>query len=213
LFSEFLMSLLTTSRTDEGDRPLLQEPHEVVMRTFPAVHFHIGQLDLGDGTLFISNRNVYWLHAARKVDLRVEIPNIMVHAVHRGDSTFPQANLYCQLDIGDKILEDEDEEDEPEAEPTRDGDLQKLIADACEVRLTTASDSASVDDLFACFSEAAGLNPEPEEDGEGEFYHNIPEAEEDAEDDEEDEQPGKGMGGRGRPAPSEEPPAKQQRTE
>lgn len=55
----------------------------------------------------------------RQVDAR----SVMVHALDPGAEPFPAPNVYCQLDLGEGLLESEgdDDEDEGEGEEEADG--------------------------------------------------------------------------------------------
>eukprot|EP00667_Euglena_gracilis_P034317 EG_transcript_59015 len=111
------MPLLRAVRTADGASPELVEETEKVLGTFPGVQLHIGTVLLGAGTLFCSSRHVYWLCDSGPLrDVRVDARSVMVHALDPGAEPFPAPNVYCQLDLGEGLLESEGDDDEDEGE-------------------------------------------------------------------------------------------------
>eukprot|EP00668_Euglena_longa_P029203 GGOE01036547.1.p1 GENE.GGOE01036547.1~~GGOE01036547.1.p1 ORF type:complete len:207 (-),score=48.46 GGOE01036547.1:204-824(-) len=168
------MPLLRANRTGDGAAPDLVEEAENVLHTFTGIKLFVGTVLLGTGTLFCTNRNVYWLHASAPLrDARVDARGVMVHALDLGAAVLPDPNVYCQLDIGEELLESDDEEEEggdgrpfkvTEAQNT---DVPQLMAKACEVRFTCAG-CAQAEELFAAFSEVVQLNPDDPDDSDEE---------------------------------------------
>lgn len=112
------------------------------------------------GTLYITSKRVIWLGADASYDF--DVPYITLHAVSRDPATYPAPCVYCQLDaeedlgdINQGISENGEEDDQIEEE--EDHTEMFLVPD----------DEADVLRLFEALSQAALLNPDPEDDEEG----------------------------------------------
>jgi len=198
------------ARRDDAGGPVLSEVTERVIHTFSGVTLTIGAKSLGVGTLSVTNRRLYWLHAGTpRRDAMVDMRQVMMHAVHPGDAAFPDPNLYCQLDIGDDELEDEDDDEEAApfaVSPALDSEVEQLLATACEVRFSGVPD---VEELFAAFTEAAHCNPEEDSDDD-DAAHPYPSVDGSLNGHGRGRGPGDGGGGE---RDDEEPPPKYHRTD
>eukprot|EP00455_Lapot_gusevi_P047625 TRINITY_DN6467_c0_g1_i2.p1 TRINITY_DN6467_c0_g1~~TRINITY_DN6467_c0_g1_i2.p1 ORF type:complete len:203 (-),score=63.00 TRINITY_DN6467_c0_g1_i2:44-622(-) len=102
------------------------------------------------GDLFITSRQVIWLSSQdASKGFALDFPSISIHAVCRDPDSYPLPCIYCQLDLGDE-------------------------EEINEVRFVP-SDAETLDILFHSFSEGASLNPDPEDEGAGDFYYNADE--------------------------------------
>jgi len=154
---------LTPDDLTQGQLPL--DEGEVVQHTQPnvALYFTPMQTSEGVGTLQVSTKRVIWLRTSSSPSTSTPSPSdqqemdtgevtgysidfhyIMCHAIARGNTfdEFPKGSIYCQLDSEDEIH---------------------------EVSFVPENQDA-LNTLFQAFSDSALLNPDPVEEGEGEFF-------------------------------------------
>ncbi|KAK6926361.1 Protein ICln/Lot5/Saf5 [Dillenia turbinata] len=118
------------------------------------------------GTLYISTKQVVWLSdVEREKGYAVDFFSISLHAVSRDPEAYPAPCIYTQIETGDE--EDEEGLEPSDSESNDTLDLSKIT----EMRLIP-SDPTQLDVLFEVFCECAELNPDLEQDGEGEEEHN-----------------------------------------
>eukprot|EP00898_Chlorokybus_atmophyticus_P000788 jgi/Chlat1/170/Chrsp1S00230 len=158
---------------------------------------------LHPGTLYITTKRLAWLSdASLQTGYAVDLRFLTVHAVSRDLESFPQPCIYAQIYSEDDEDGDMHESDEEEVDDDRQGAAAQPPAGAngvmgnvtgvAEIRFIP-EDPSLLNHIFGVLSECAALNPDMEEDGEGEWYYNEeelvendPDRFEDA-DDEEDE--------------------------
>eukprot|EP01006_Ploeotia_vitrea_P053426 TRINITY_DN67787_c5_g6_i1.p1 TRINITY_DN67787_c5_g6~~TRINITY_DN67787_c5_g6_i1.p1 ORF type:complete len:224 (+),score=44.65 TRINITY_DN67787_c5_g6_i1:33-704(+) len=174
--------LVAQRKETDKSQPKLQEEEEL-LQTFTEVEAWIGKARQGAGTLWVTNRHMYWLHNSHDgVGAKVHFERITLHALsHATDeedgsagSGFSRECVYCQLDQGWTQLGDDDEEDHPvstTATHDPDGDdVESMLAIAAELRLFHPNKQV-LQEIYAAFDRSALLNPCPEEEDEGDFYH------------------------------------------
>jgi nucleotide-sensitive chloride channel 1A len=105
---------------------------------------------LGKGTLYITSKQVYWLHAANaELGFALNYPFILMHAISREEE---RPCIYCQLDLPSAG----DDEVVPEA---------RFIPD----------DAVWLEDMYAALCSGAENNPDPggeDDEGAGDFFFN-----------------------------------------
>lgn len=136
---------------------------------------------IGEGDLFISTRRVIWLGSGDSA-YDFDVPYIVLHAICRDESSYPQPCVYCQLDCSDDDADvygvcGDDGVDEASGDEGGDG---ADAGDEGRGRDSAASDEvisemyivpSNENDLMSIFealSQAALLNPDPPEEGEEE---------------------------------------------
>jgi len=138
----------------DNERPVLENEEKVLDQNTEVEVFMDPSVSLGQGTLYVTNRNVIWVCGNPENSFKVDMPTVMMHAISRDDQCFPKACLYCQLDVCD--------DDE-----------------ISEIRFVPADDS-TLTEMYNAFSSSAALNPDPEnpDDGDmGNFFFNQQEVE------------------------------------
>jgi len=155
----------------------------------------------GVGRVYVTSKRVVWLNddsIASPAGFAVDFRSIVCHAISRTPEdriSNKGGYLYCQLDTGNEdygsmsLHQDEEEDTEPSS--TSEG--PSSTETPFEMRFcpspssTTGTDTQQqnntnnhqpqdnnqlVDQLYQAFSEGALLNPDPQEEGEGEFIFN-----------------------------------------
>lgn len=125
-----------------------------ILETDEKVHYSLPDVQLffsnekteGFGTLFVTTKRVIWFPSkvnSSKVGFSVDFHQIMCHALAREKSfhfNFPC--VYCQLDSEDETFH--------------------------EMRFVPSNDT-DLTSMYRAFSDCAAMNPDPEEEGEGDF--------------------------------------------
>eukprot|EP01097_Dermamoeba_algensis_P001231 TRINITY_DN1465_c0_g1_i1.p1 TRINITY_DN1465_c0_g1~~TRINITY_DN1465_c0_g1_i1.p1 ORF type:complete len:224 (-),score=51.18 TRINITY_DN1465_c0_g1_i1:623-1294(-) len=155
--------------------PLLEDEEQILGKFVDVqVFFNSCESSPGPGVLFITSRKVAWFSTVQSLAFAVDFHSISIHAISRDQQFFPYPCLYCQLDIGEENQEEETEEDEEEIHAKNQKDFTLGEQQLTELRFVP-QDAAKLDKLFAAFSQGASLNPDPFEEGEGDFMYNAEE--------------------------------------
>ncbi|KAJ0406105.1 hypothetical protein P43SY_008356 [Pythium insidiosum] len=157
-----MMNVLTTSDLSADGTPRLrtaaenEDQEEFLIASFADVQIHIATPEENDdenecmaeelpwnaatGALFVTTKRILWVgdRAALRVGYGWEMSHVTLHAISRDPAAFAKPCLYCQ--IGDD--------------------------DMTEVRFVP-SDEKLLSELFAAFSKSAEMNPDDEDDEEG----------------------------------------------
>eukprot|EP01027_Heterolobosea_sp_BB2_P009421 GEZU01013888.1.p1 GENE.GEZU01013888.1~~GEZU01013888.1.p1 ORF type:complete len:206 (+),score=57.14 GEZU01013888.1:26-619(+) len=137
-----MVIIVAKERTNEN-KPVLEE-NEQILHTFANVDLYFGDNSEGRGTLYVTAPNVYWLSDQQSdKGFKIGFRSIMMHAIANDPSSFPQPCIYCQLDS----------------------------EELSEMRFVP-QDAGAVSPIYNAFSESAAMNPEEEQEGEGDFYYN-----------------------------------------
>lgn len=166
-------------------RPLLTHPEEQISFTADNTKIVLGNdKDEGQGTLFVTTKHLIWLNAASTLAYRMDWPYILLHAVCRDPSAFPQPCLYAQLDVEDEEEEayagatrqqepsDDDDKEEEEAQEEAASSGSGIIS---EVRFVP-DNPAILESLWNAMNACAALNPDSDQsEGEGDFLFNASE--------------------------------------
>lgn len=129
--------------------PDLQENEELLF-SLDATLWKNTENSCGEGKLFVTSRRLLW--AANTEGFQINFKDIVLHAISRDQSFFPHPCLYCHIAV---------EGTETETE---------------EIRLVP-SDENQLNALFEAFSKAASMNPDQEQEGEGDFFYDADELE------------------------------------
>eukprot|EP01112_Ceratiomyxa_fruticulosa_P022528 TRINITY_DN827_c0_g1_i1.p1 TRINITY_DN827_c0_g1~~TRINITY_DN827_c0_g1_i1.p1 ORF type:complete len:220 (+),score=67.63 TRINITY_DN827_c0_g1_i1:186-845(+) len=163
--------------------PVLSEG-EYVLATFPHVtmYFAFNPSSVaggeGEGTLFVTSQRVVWLSSfSAEKGYALTFPYIMLHAISRDISSgFPHPCIYCQLDSEEDDAgmmdgsEDEEEGSENEVEGGEDSPLVDTPHKYSECRFVP-NDPSQLQAIYDALSSGAVLNPDPENEGEGDFFY------------------------------------------
>jgi len=152
----------------EENRPILFEEETLDFELMDVSLYFRPTDTYGLGSLFVTSRRIVWIGEEKAFDF--DVPFISLHAISRDPSSFPLPCLYCQLDIENNIMNNEEEEmhEEREGQPPS------------EVFFVPKDESALMP-LFEAFSKAALLNPDETEEGDdeegeaGDFIYNVEE--------------------------------------
>ena len=137
---------------DDPSLPILNEGEDTI-HVNKQMHLSFSSSEVGErGVLYITNRRVIWL-GEHSYD--IDVPYIILHAISHDVASFPRPCIYCQFDLEETVLDNEDEEDNVLSEmflvPEEESDLQVI---------------------FEALSTAAMANPDEVEDDEaGQFFY------------------------------------------
>lgn len=155
------LGLVTSvSRASDGSPVPEHDEEQFVSQVTPVALRFGSSLNVGSGTLFISTSRVIWASSSQPLVLALRYQQIVMHAISReGTEAGSKACLYLQLDEAEEMQtgDEEEEEEEEEVEP--------------EMWLVP-EEEAKVDEVFKALCDCAALNPDPEEEGEGDFFFN-----------------------------------------
>eukprot|EP01089_Gocevia_fonbrunei_P021711 TRINITY_DN8528_c0_g1_i1.p1 TRINITY_DN8528_c0_g1~~TRINITY_DN8528_c0_g1_i1.p1 ORF type:complete len:179 (-),score=39.94 TRINITY_DN8528_c0_g1_i1:42-578(-) len=140
-----------TERNPEGG-PIL-EAEEQIKHTEQNTALYFGELSKGNGNLYITTKHVIWLSVEdANLGYSMDYYHILIHAVSTDTSSFPFPCIYSQLSSDDEEYN--------------------------ECRFVPGNHSLdSVNLIYNAMCEGAALNPDPEEEGEGDFFYNENEVE------------------------------------
>eukprot|EP01111_Echinosteliopsis_oligospora_P017895 TRINITY_DN793_c0_g1_i1.p1 TRINITY_DN793_c0_g1~~TRINITY_DN793_c0_g1_i1.p1 ORF type:complete len:199 (-),score=66.51 TRINITY_DN793_c0_g1_i1:59-655(-) len=165
------MGLEVFTQRNEQNGPILGEGEEMLYQ-HPHTSFYIqaNNISEGDGTLFITSKRVIWMDGQSKGYV-IDFPYISLHAISRDTSHFPHPCIYCQLDSdSEPVQEDSDDDDENGGTMTDDVSNDVDLSTISEARYVV-SDPASLGTVFDAFSRGAAMNPDSEQEGEGDFFY------------------------------------------
>lgn len=128
---------------DDEFVPILRE-EETLLKKFSDIAFSFSaKEDSSTGVLYVTSQRILFINPQRSLDFDVSF--IMLHAVSKDPVFFPKSCIYCQFN-----MDEPDEEEEGEEEPTE-----------C---FFAPSDEEELMPMFETFSQAAALNPDPEDE-------------------------------------------------
>lgn len=144
------------------------EPVSTVLFQQTNVSAFVGERGLGKGELIVSNTGLQWREVDTNADLQVPCRSVVVHAISRDTSAFPEECIYCMTDgsfplpCGNGSAEDRDNPDEGAEESEH----------LCELRLVP-DDKSLLDAIYAAIVECQSLNPDTDSgdsSDEGEWF-------------------------------------------
>ncbi|KAI8467187.1 MAG: regulator of volume decrease after cellular swelling-domain-containing protein [Monoraphidium minutum] len=184
------LGVQTSVQTDAEGRPQLEaEGGEEVSAAFGDVEVAIGDegLSLGKGTCYVTTRRIIWLATAAAAGapprrLALRFPQIIMHAVSNDAGSFPRACVYLQLDEGSV------DGDAPTgvgggagaaggSGSGEEGGDEGEEGVSAELRLVPG-DAEAVEALFKAMCDCSALNPDSdnEDDGQAELFFDEAEA-------------------------------------
>nr|CAD2159052.1 unnamed protein product [Meloidogyne enterolobii] len=151
----------------------LEEPSENIMATENMVVAYWERDCLGQGNLFLTDRQLIWINPTSRKGLRLPVPSIVVHAVSASNESFPEPCLFTLIDtskagIGVEYTPEPLDDDGEEIEENEDVKT----------------------DLFATLNKCQELNPEPEEMSDEDYDEDDEECHENGEVDHDEEMNG-----------------------
>eukprot|EP01098_Paradermamoeba_levis_P009772 TRINITY_DN4089_c0_g1_i2.p1 TRINITY_DN4089_c0_g1~~TRINITY_DN4089_c0_g1_i2.p1 ORF type:complete len:191 (-),score=73.29 TRINITY_DN4089_c0_g1_i2:245-817(-) len=160
------MPLIWIKERNANGEPHLDEGEEILFtQTNLSPHFNANLSSEGKGKLFVTTRNVIWLSEEDKSKgFSLDFHFISIHAISRDTQFFAHPCIYCQLDVRGGEEEEEEEEEGEEGGKEKEK-VEEVVGD---IRFVP-DDSNTLEKLFGAFSEGAALNPDPMEEGEGDF--------------------------------------------
>jgi len=161
--------------------PALSED-EYIIAAFPQItmYFALSPQSVageGEGALFVTSQRVVWLsNVTHEKGYALAYPYIMLHAISRDISSgFLHPCIYCQLDSEQEETVDENDDEEIDGiEENDDVEEDSHLADSVykysECRFVP-SDPGQLQAIYDALSSGAVLNPDPENEGEGDFFY------------------------------------------
>ncbi|KAJ9523845.1 hypothetical protein QJQ45_020036 [Haematococcus lacustris] len=158
------LCLTSSVALDAAGAVELEEETEQVFGVFEAVELVFGEDARScPGHVHVTSRRVVWSSSMPDNSAVVlRYPQIMMHAVSRDLAAFPQPCIYVQLDVESCTasgLPPLDNEAADEAEDEPDSELRLVPQDA-----------DCLEKMFQALCDCAALNPDSENEGEGDFY-------------------------------------------
>eukprot|EP01101_Sappina_pedata_P001630 TRINITY_DN11710_c0_g1_i1.p1 TRINITY_DN11710_c0_g1~~TRINITY_DN11710_c0_g1_i1.p1 ORF type:complete len:179 (+),score=57.47 TRINITY_DN11710_c0_g1_i1:51-539(+) len=132
--------------------PILQSEESILHATQNVILSFNSQTPqgFGLGSLYITTQNVIWLSQQDpQLGYSMDYYFISLHAIARSPGTFSSPCIYCHLDIS---------EDQSEETPITEAFL-------------APQDPSTLDEIYGAMSHGASLNPDPVEEGEGDFFY------------------------------------------
>jgi len=136
-------------RASDGT-PILSEDEQSKL-VVPSVKAWFGEKAQGTGFLYVTTKNVIWLPPLPQDGFSINFPFISIHAVSRDTTGFYSPCLYCQLDMDEADITEENFH---------------------ELRFVPPNTQEQLELLYSVFSECAALNPDSEESEEDGFFWN-----------------------------------------
>ncbi|KAK5581265.1 hypothetical protein RB653_001296 [Dictyostelium firmibasis] len=148
-------------------KDLLKTEDEEVFFELGNTTIYIGPQSLGEGHIYVTNKNVHWISKNNKTKYTFNFYSIGLNAVFSKTDEFP-SSVYCQVDQiitvdGDNKMKEEEEEEEEEEENNDDDDVYT------EIRFIPL-DETKIHSIYDALCKGALLNPDPEDD-EDDFYY------------------------------------------
>ncbi|KAN0014782.1 hypothetical protein ACTFIU_001100 [Dictyostelium citrinum] len=158
-------------------KDLLKTEDEEVFFDLDNTTIYIGSQSLGEGHIYVTNKNVHWISKNNITLYTFNFYSIGLNAVFSKTEEFP-SSVYCQVDeiitVDDnnennnnnenKMKNQEDEEDEEENNGDIDDDVYT------EIRFIPSEES-KIHSIYDALCKGALLNPDSEDDDEGDFYY------------------------------------------
>jgi len=141
-------------RTSDGT-PTLAEDEQTKL-VVPSVNAWFGDKTQGTGFLYVTTKNVIWLPPLPQDGFSINFQFISIHAVSRDTTSFYSPCLYCQLDMDEADIAEDNFH---------------------ELRFVPPNTQEQLELLYNVFSECAALNPDLSEEGDedGFFWNGDPE--------------------------------------
>ncbi|EGC37932.1 hypothetical protein DICPUDRAFT_149391 [Dictyostelium purpureum] len=147
---------------------------EQVFFELDSVTLYISFNNIGPGHLYVTNKNIRWISQDKQRNYNFNFYLIGLNAIFNANEDFPNC-IYCQFDEiinptiengngnsnGNDSNSDENEEDETYTE------IRFIPLDESKIR-----------DIYDAFCQGALLNPDEDQDDEGDFYFNEEENDE-----------------------------------
>ncbi|XP_062501911.1 methylosome subunit pICln-like [Corticium candelabrum] len=129
----------------------------------------IGERNLGKGKFVVSTTGLHWCAidspSSENLDFHVPCKSVVVHAISRDISAFPEECIYCMIDDQFPLPGDQDgaeERDDPDDK-----------SEECSELRFVPEDKSLLDQIYAAIVECQNLNPDTESedssDDEGRF--------------------------------------------
>ncbi|EAL65434.1 hypothetical protein DDB_G0284021 [Dictyostelium discoideum AX4] len=154
-------------------KDLLKTEDEEVFFDLDNTTLYIGSQSLGEGHIYVTNKNVHWISKNNITKYTFNFYSIGLNAVFSKTDEFP-SSVYCQVDEivtvaennenSDKIKDEEDQDEDEENSGDVDDDVYT------EIRFIPSDDS-KIHSIYDALCKGALLNPDSEDDEEGDFYY------------------------------------------
>ena len=128
----------------------------------------IGERGLGKGKLIVSQTGLHWHYddaaSSSNVDFHVPCKSVVVHAISRDTSAFPEECIYCMTEGQFPLPTTSDGSSEGREDPDEESEESSRL---CELRLVP-DDKSVLDTMYAAIVECQNLNPDTESESESE---------------------------------------------
>ncbi|KAN0000753.1 hypothetical protein ACTFIZ_001206 [Dictyostelium cf. discoideum] len=159
-------------------KDLLKTEDEEVFFDLDNTIIYIGSQNLGEGHIYVTNKNVHWISKNNITKYTFNFYSIGLNAVFSKTDEFP-SSVYCQVDeiitVADNNdnnsdkMKDEHEHEQNNADDDNDDDNDDDVY--TEIRFIP-SDESKIHSIYDALCKGALLNPDPEDDeDEGDFYY------------------------------------------
>ena len=143
-------------RDSTAELPL--EVSESILHTASSTSLYIADKLIGVGTLYVTSAFVRFVSGNDSDDeVRIDYPAIILHAITRDTSTFPQPCIYCQCAV-EAVHADSPDDTSADNNAESDGSGADEIC-VEEVRIAP-NDTSFLEDIFAAMCRGAALNPD-----------------------------------------------------
>ena len=117
-----------------------------------------GDDELGAGTLEVSTQTVSWKRDSDGKTISYEYPEIMLHAVCKDDSAYPQPCIYCHMERGGETVE---VRYVPPTTTSSNDDSNNAGGDSATAE---QEGEGTLERIFRVMSECASLHPDPDDE-------------------------------------------------
>mmetsp|Transcript_14234 Transcript_14234/g.24342 ORF Transcript_14234/g.24342 Transcript_14234/m.24342 type:complete len:249 (-) Transcript_14234:71-817(-) len=179
-------------RDPDGRLALDEDRDEELICMQPNIDVFLGSSrtsNHGRGTLYVTTRRVAWLSDSdASVGHQIDWRSLTLHAISRDLNAFPFPCLYCQVTDpnapepeGPSYLESHGADEDASSDDAGSGTEAEAEAEADSSPSSTTdlryvpTDPSQLERIFRAFCDCAAINPDSEEEGEGDFFYNADE--------------------------------------
>eukprot|EP00798_Chlamydomonas_sp_ICE-L_P003546 gene3546-13616_t len=153
------LGLNCTVARDSSGVPVPEHEDEKFVQQATPVEVVFGDgVSAGPGLLYITSNRLLWVASQQQMAVAIRYQQIVMHAISRDPEGQSKACIYVQLDEPEEGVGAENEDEEEDAL-------------SYEMRLIP-EDESKIDEIFKALCDCAAMNPDPEEEGEGDFFYN-----------------------------------------
>lgn len=153
---------------DSDGRPCLDSASgESICAVQSSVSIALGDAPLQQpGTLHVTTKRLIWISDADQHGYAVDFLSLSMHAISRDLDAYPMPCIYTQIEMEED--DDYDYGDDEDGDEMQDGGRDAGDLSRVQEMRFVPSDSSVLENLFKTLCDCALLNPDPEEEREGE---------------------------------------------